>query len=301
MIDKPLFSIIIPVYNRAHIILKTLQSVFEQSFKSYELIIVDDGSSDNLKDVFDDFVKNNQINNWTYYYKTNGERGAARNFGIQKAKGEYVSFLDSDDLFYLNHLQLAFEFISKARQPNLFHCAYEYVNADTGAIRSVNYGTNPINSSILKGNLVSCFGIFIKREIAIENLFEEDRQLSGSEDWLLWLSLIPKYTFQFQSVITGCMIEHSERSVLNFTSEQLNQRANLLSQKLSSNSNFVSKYGIKTVNKIYAHMLSYGSLHLVLSGKKHQGIRMLLKAIKINFSELLTRRTLAILKNCFRN
>ena len=99
-----LFSIIIPTYNRAHLILKTLESVKNQSFVDYELIIVDDGSSDNTKEVVNKFILDNKLSNWHYFNKVNGERGAARNYGIEKATGLYVTFLDSDDLIYSNHL-----------------------------------------------------------------------------------------------------------------------------------------------------------------------------------------------------
>ena len=100
---NPFFSIIIPTYNRANFIFLTLTSVLNQICKNYEVIIVDDGSTDNTEEVVQGFIKNNNLIYFHYYQKVNEERGVARNYGIKKAKGQWITFLDSDDLFYPNH------------------------------------------------------------------------------------------------------------------------------------------------------------------------------------------------------
>lgn len=293
------FSIIIPTYNRAHLILNTLDSVRNQIFKNYEVIIVDDGSNDNTNEIVENYIKSNNLKNWNYFYKINAERGAARNYGVSKATGIFITFLDSDDLFYYNHLQIAFDFIKKNNEIQLFHSAYEFKNPISNSIRNINYPKIALNQAILKGNILSCFGVFLKREIAVSHPFSENRKLSGSEDWLLWLQLLPNYTFYFQNIITGCMIEHEERSVLNFNAEELRGRADLLFYNLINNESFVARFGIKTVKHIYAHMLSYGALHLMLSGKRKESISMLILSIKTDYSILFQKRTLGILKNIY--
>jgi glycosyltransferase involved in cell wall biosynthesis len=83
-----LFSIIIPTYNRENFISETINSVLESDYKNFEIIVVDDGSTDNTKDIVNK-INDSRLN---YYYQDNKERGAARNNGIKKAKGEYVFF-----------------------------------------------------------------------------------------------------------------------------------------------------------------------------------------------------------------
>lgn len=295
------FSIIIPTYNRAHLILNTLDSIKNQEFKNYEVIIVDDGSSDNTKEVVENYIKINNLNYWNYFYKINEERGAARNYGVEKSNGMFVTFLDSDDLFYNNHLQVAYDFFEKNNKMEVFHSAYEFKNPILKTIKKVKYLDNTLNNAILKGNIMSCFGVFLRKEIALNYPFNEDRKLSGSEDWLLWLQLLPKHTIYFQNIVTGCMVEHSERSVLNFNTQELKNRADLLFYKLSNNQDFVAKFGIKITKSIYAHMLSYGALHLMLSGKRKESLSMLISAVKMNYSELFKKRTLGILKNIFKS
>jgi len=89
---SPFFSIVIPTYNRAHLIVDTLESIRKQTFTDYEVIIVDDGSTDNTSEVVQAYISTYQLQgNWTYYKKENAERAAARNFGTRKAKGKFIN------------------------------------------------------------------------------------------------------------------------------------------------------------------------------------------------------------------
>jgi glycosyltransferase involved in cell wall biosynthesis len=99
---NPFFSIIIPTYNRAHLIGNTIQSVLSQSYPHFEIIVVDDGSTDNTEDVIASF----DSPKIRYIKIKNSERGYARNYGAKQAKGEWLYFLDSDDKLYPNHLEV---------------------------------------------------------------------------------------------------------------------------------------------------------------------------------------------------
>ena len=108
----PFFSIVIPTYNRASLIPATLQSVFQQTFTDYEIIIINDGSTDNTQDVLKPF-----LSRITYVNQNNQGPGAARNTGIDIAKGEYITFLDSDDLWFSWSLKTYNEVIKKENYP----------------------------------------------------------------------------------------------------------------------------------------------------------------------------------------
>ena len=104
----PLCSVIIPTYNRERVIGKTIQSVLNQTNQDFEIIVVDDGSKDNTRAAVAGF-NSKKI---TYYYQQNQGAQVARNFGLSKAKGEYVCFLDSDDLWlptFLEEIYKAFQ------------------------------------------------------------------------------------------------------------------------------------------------------------------------------------------------
>ncbi|QTY28145.1 glycosyltransferase family 2 protein [Flavobacterium sp. CS20] len=106
MTQNPLVSVIIPTYNRAHLIGETLDSVLAQTYQNWECIIVDDGSTDNTDEVVGAYVKKDQ--RFKYFHRPDehlpGGNGA-RNYGFKMSQGEYVNWLDSDDLFSENKIE----------------------------------------------------------------------------------------------------------------------------------------------------------------------------------------------------
>lgn len=98
---NPLVSIIIPTYNRAHLISETLNSIIAQTYVEWECIIVDDGSTDNTSVIINEYIKNDK--RFQYHHRPENKfkgPSACRNYGFEKAKGEYVNWMDSDDLYF---------------------------------------------------------------------------------------------------------------------------------------------------------------------------------------------------------
>lgn len=102
------FSIIIPTYNRAPVLTRAIDSVCRQTYANWELIIIDDGSTDNTNTVVATFEDHRII----YHYQENSERSAARNLGIEKSTGDWICFLDSDDEYLESYLSKLFNFIN---------------------------------------------------------------------------------------------------------------------------------------------------------------------------------------------
>jgi Glycosyltransferases involved in cell wall biogenesis len=96
---QPLISIIIPTYNRERLIIKSLNSALSQTYSNIEVIIIDDGSTDNTEQMVKDYINENNITSVRYYKFENGGVSNARNIGIRLSRGEYIAFLDSDDLW----------------------------------------------------------------------------------------------------------------------------------------------------------------------------------------------------------
>jgi glycosyltransferase involved in cell wall biosynthesis len=114
---QPYFSIIIPVYNRAHSIRKAIESILTQTFQNFEIIVIDDASKDNTQEVISS-IEDDRI----YYFKNeiNKERCVSRNIGIEKSKGKYICFLDSDDYHLPDHLQEIYHEIQSKGEPKGF-------------------------------------------------------------------------------------------------------------------------------------------------------------------------------------
>lgn len=102
---RPFFSIIIPTYNRAKTIHLPIESILNQTFEDWELIIVDDGSTDPTQNIVEAY-HDTRIR---YVWQENRKESAARNHGISLAQGEWLCFLDSDDVYLLNHLEVLYD------------------------------------------------------------------------------------------------------------------------------------------------------------------------------------------------
>jgi len=297
MNSKPFFSIVIPTYNRAALISKTISSLLQQSYSSFEIIIIDDGSKDNTAAVVQS-VPDDRI---VYRKVVNGERGRARNIGTLQAKGDYITFIDSDDLAYPNHLAEAVRMVEQYNGPEMFHLAYEMKDAVGQLLFRYNNRKRDLRHALLKGNLLSCIGVFLRQDIARQYLFEEDRNLAGTEDWHLWLRLAARFPLYYSNTVTACMINHESRSVLHFNKSQMLDRTNLLTQYLDRDDEFKNAFGKEALKKIEAHMYTYMALHSVLARNNTDGLQFLLKGVSKNALELFQRRTLAIFKCMFKN
>lgn len=123
----PLVSVIIPTYNRAHTISQAIDSVLNQTYGNLEIIVIDDGSTDNTKEILAPYGQK-----ITYLSQSNCGVSSARNAGIQQARGEYVAFLDSDDLWYPQKLEKQIEAIQRNKEYALCLTDIEYVD-DAGS------------------------------------------------------------------------------------------------------------------------------------------------------------------------
>ena len=114
MNQTPLVSIVIPTYNRAHVIENTLDSIIDQTYTNWECIVVDDGSTDHTVEIIADYIKKD--NRFRFYKRPQDiikGPSASRNFGYEQSKGEYIQWFDSDDLMHPDKLKLKLEYALK--------------------------------------------------------------------------------------------------------------------------------------------------------------------------------------------
>ena len=185
----PFFSIVIPTYNRAHLIKSTIESVQAQTYLNWELLLVDDGSKDSTKEVVEE-INDARIK---YIYQTNAERSAARNNGVNNATGKYVCFLDSDDLYLPMHLETLYQQIVKSNEPVclLFtNCKHLLDTGDLNEAPLVTIAGVDPRIYFLKHSVIPA-RICIHRSILNEYKFRTDIVIV--EDSVLWISIAQKY------------------------------------------------------------------------------------------------------------
>jgi GalNAc5-diNAcBac-PP-undecaprenol beta-1,3-glucosyltransferase len=209
------FSIIIPVYNRSHLIGETIDTVLMQSHPDFEIIIVDDGSTENIRKVLDE--KYNNESRVKYFRKQNEERGAARNYGLKQANGDYAVFFDSDDFMQPHYLEVLNKIIVENPGIKLLATKYNYDNNGKKEydpfLRSLAEGWYD-QSLFLKGNILACnYCIRIKDNDF--KLFPPERALASMEDWLFLLANLADNKIYIKNEIGVTMRQHDERSMSN--------------------------------------------------------------------------------------
>lgn len=288
-----LFSIIIPTFNRAAFIGKSIESVLAQSYPRFELIIIDDGSTDHTEEV----VRQYNDPRVLYHKKANAERGAARNTGALLAQGLYVNFFDSDDILLPNHLEEAVKVICRYDNPEIFFLGYEIRTPTGKLVTQINNLKGNVGPKLMHGNLLGCNGVIVRKDIALRFPFSEDRRIAVFEDWQLWLRIASRFPIRYNNTITSTLINHTGRSVLSTTKEVLTTRGRALMISLKDDPIFMEVFGHK-LNILQGNVYTYISLHLALT-KKYRGVALkyLMKGIILNPREILKRRFLAILKH----
>ena len=209
MKPAPFFSIVLPSFNRAHLLPQAIASVLSQTFNEWELIIVDDGSTDNTAEV----VKAIGDERVRYIYQTNAERSAARNNGIAYAEGTYICFLDSDDYYLPQRLNLLYDELTQRNFPvEVFYT--DVVKDLDGKVENMNgkYDTEGSVFDNIAEHVIGNPQVCIHKQIFDEFKFNVRFRLG--EDMELWLRIARKYKFTYlKNQYTFVAVEHSDRSV----------------------------------------------------------------------------------------
>jgi glycosyltransferase involved in cell wall biosynthesis len=291
---EPLISIIVPTYNRAHLLPATIRSLQAQKFRDFEIIIIDDGSTDNTELSIKPF-----LNDYTQYFKKiNGERAAARNFGSRLSKGKYINFFDSDDLALPNHVGEAATMIKLFDEPEWFHLAFEWVTSDGSLIKKINqhYG-EVLNDKMVMGNQLSCNGVFIRKDISRCYPFNEDPILTTAEDYELWLRLASRFPLFYSTKITSRIVDHNTRSVRTNKGKKLINSIHYFLTCIELDPAIKKYYG-KKIALIYADAYSYIALHLSDHTRwKLTSTFYLFKSVRSSLSFVGNRRLFAIIRN----
>ena len=289
----PFFSVVVPCYNRAGILLATIEAILKQTWTDFELILIDDGSRDYTREVIAGIVDPRV----SYYFKENGERGAARNFGARLARGKYINFFDCDDEMYPNHLQSVRDFVDQNGQVEVAHTGYERLDEQGRLLGEIYEFTGSTNDALLKDNPLACNTVFVRRDIALANPFTEDRRLASAEDWELWLRLASKYPFHAIRQKTFCLREHDNRSLNTIAPETVKVRDELFAELVRQNPDFGRRFP-RQLSRFVADRYTFITLTMALS--KHDRLntlRYLWKAVQEDPTVLWRRRFLASIKH----
>ena len=235
----PKISVIIPSYNSAHCLPDAIDSILAQDYQNLEILVVDDGSTDNTKDVINSYinsVKKNRSCRILYVYKENGGVSSARNVGIENARGEYIAFLDADDTLLENSISQRVAFMEENQEVGIvFTNYYIFANEDKSLSEHKiaydeifltnlksnsehNCGDNYIMNKSFYPNFLSFrpfpiwTGTVMIRKTILDSvgIFRED--ISSGEDRDYWMRIIKNHIVGYIDTVLSCY--HNYQSTL---------------------------------------------------------------------------------------
>lgn len=270
----PLFTVVIPTYNRADFIASTIDSVLAQDFADFEIVVVDDGSTDDTESVVHQRCA--QSAKVRYVKQANAERGAARNQGIAEALGQYIVFLDSDDQMHRDHLSALKEIIDRRPGINFLATKYEFIR--NGKVRSAGlenlaegeYGTD----FFLRGAPIGSVFCINKLNPNLK-WFEEDRKYATSEDWMFLVQNLVEDKIYIRNRVTMLVNDHDDRSMRRDNRE-------VITRKLLAKDWIVRnvKLNEKQINELEGHTYYFCAIHSYLDNDRRAALKHLSAALK---------------------
>jgi len=270
MVKSPEVSVIIPVYNQAKFIDKAIESVLKQSYQDFEIVVVNDGSTDNSESTVKGFIDFR-----IRYICHSDNRGisAARNTGIRASRGKYITLLDADDEFLPEKLDMQVELLRSEPSDVGVVCAWSFnidKNGDYISKRYLPRKGGYIFEDLLSANYMSVPALLIRRE-CFEKVGLFDNLLNGQEDWDMWIRIAKYYKFALIKIPLAKRRIHPNR--ISYDLERKNVTANRIIKKYMNE--------LKSRQSIHSRHYLYIGFRFCQLGKMRDGRRNLLKAISL--------------------
>ena len=196
--ETPKVSVIIITYNRAQWLKTAMQTVLDQTFEDFELLIINDGSSDDTENTVESFCDPRV--RYVKHAQNQGE-GVARNTGMQHAKGEYIAFLDDDDEWFPNKLQLGVELLdSQPKQVGLVHSALINFHADSSDEVEKGSPVEQVSGKVFEKLMEETFvtlSTVMARKAGFDTVGRFDLSIPAIRDYDMWVRISKKYEFAY--------------------------------------------------------------------------------------------------------
>lgn len=282
---KKIVSIIIPVYNIEKYIKSAIDSALTQTYKDIEVIVVDDGSTDGVKKVLEPYIKSKKIR---YVYQDNKGLAGARNSGIKIAKGEFIAFLDADDIFLPEKIERQVDYLK--RNPDCGVCysdAYHFWDEEPDRLLKLNYkyySGADVLPRLLEKHFIAPSSVMLRKSV-FDRCGVFDESLKRSEDLEFFLRLAYNgVQICFLPEILAKLRLRREGSLQGLKSQPQLKLSNL---KIIENLNDKMSAAERLKFKMKLHLAEYrfkAALAYLLTGNKKESRKFLLEAWKGNYS-----------------
>lgn len=270
MENSPFFTVITPVYNRETIVAETIESVLNQGFKNFEYLLIDDCSTDHSVAVLEEYAKEDPRIKVIKLSENKG-RCLARNTGLENAKGSWICYLDSDDIYFSNHLEVFYDLIQNHPNYNAFAVDQNINNAQK-VYRDTRINQDEFSLSLenfIEDNPLTANQVCHARKL---NTKWSDERIPISEDWLFFRMLSLETPILKKAIVTNNLTDHADRSMNQVDAEDFVKNNLFAANKFIRESN--SSNAIKLRVEIYTKLLC---ANVYLNDKKKQQAWNLLK------------------------
>ena len=245
-------SVVIPAYNKADLTIKTVASVLGQTYGNIEVIVVDDGSTDDTKNklqLFGDKIH--------YIYKQNGGACSARNVGIKQATGEYIALIDCDDIFYPEKIAKSVEYLEKNPDYGFIYTGAYFINGNDEVISEYWISGYPASGLIASGLILRAFicnSTVVVRKECFKEVGYFDEKIFIPADWDMWLRLSEKYKAAYiDDKLTGYRLTDSYTA--SNMERGINETVYVLNKAFSRNNHLSSGFKKRCLANMY---ITYG-------------------------------------------
>lgn len=224
-INHPLVSIIMPSYNHGRHIAKSIDSIIKQTYTNWELIIVDNNSTDNTKKILSKYENNDKIK--TFYVKNNGIIAYSRNIGIKNSRADYIAFIDSDDIWLNNKLEICIPVIKS--YDLIYHdmsIYFQHKPKKNKVSRKFNLEGNILKKLLMNGNPIVNSSVITKKNILEKiGFIDEHPSINRSVDYNTWLKIARETNnFKYVPNVLGKNLIH-ENNLSNINMESSTRAA----------------------------------------------------------------------------
>lgn len=277
--NNPLVTVIIPTYNREDLIGNALESTISQTYDNLEIIVVDDNSCDKTENVIKKYIEMDTRVKYIKHKKNLGG-GASRNTGIKNSKGEYIAFLDSDDVWRLDKIEKQLECFRRNQSLIAVFCNYEMVQFETGKLLgNNNKALKCENSDIYVGNYLGTTSCLMAKRTKLFDIGMFDIELRSCQDWDVYIKLVNSGKIAYVPEILLTQYYHGKRMSNDGTN--VLQGQNRLIEKMPKylrEANISTNEQSKIMSRLYYRL----GMHYVNYNKLKESKEALKESLKYN-------------------
>ncbi|TAW14809.1 glycosyltransferase family 2 protein [Rhizobium ruizarguesonis] len=276
----PAITIIIPTFNRSALIGEAIDSVLQQTFGDFELIVVDDGSTDNTRDIVTGFTDSRLV----FVQQENAGRSAARNRAIAMARGKYIAFLDSDDAYLRDKLERQVRFMEENPRIGMIYTSAKCIDAEGNILKNHTYVASVSGHiyrqiAFFRPVTITLPTVMLRREV-LDTIGGFDEKMERFEDTDLWRRISKRYEVGAITHPTCLLRTHNDNTLRTQSPVKIAEAIEYYVEKVfREDADVDSGFLREGASRLYEY---YGLAFMTVPAWRKQGLALLRKSVEFS-------------------